>query len=151
MKISRGPARMSMFNHIADPSNGSNSSHPYRYEIKHISYPDRMFASAPPMSPRSFAETPFTWVADSTAFAEMLNKLRSAREIAIDLEYHSYRTFGGFVCLMQLSTREEDWVVDTLAVRDEMEALNEVFTDSQIVKVRAASNVIPIPHSSFTS
>lgn len=114
---------------------GPSALHPYRYEIKHITYPDRMFASAPPMSPRSFAETPFTWVADSTAFSAMLNKLRSAQEIAIDLEYHSYRTFGGFVCLMQLSTREEDWVVDTLAVRDEMEALNEVFTDSQIVKV----------------
>ena len=62
--------------------------------------------------------------------------LRGASEIAVDLEYHSYRTFGGFVCLMQLSTRDGDWVVDTLAVREDMEALNEVFTDPKIVKVR---------------
>lgn len=39
------------------------------------------------------------------------------------------------MCLMQLSTREEDFVVDTLAVREEMEELNEVFTDPKIVKV----------------
>ena len=65
----------------------------------------------------------------------MLDKLRGASEIAVDLEYHSYRTFGGFVCLMQISTREEDFVVDTLALRDEMEELNEVFTDPNVVKV----------------
>ena len=65
----------------------------------------------------------------------MLEKLRGAAEIAVDLEHHSYRTFGGFVCLMQLSTRDEDFVVDPLAVRDEMEELNEVFTDPNIIKV----------------
>ena len=98
-----------------------------------------MFRSAEPIPPKSFEETPFTWVADAAAFAAMLEKLRNAREIAIDLEYHSYRSFYGFVCLMQLSTRDEDWVVDTLAVRDELEELNEVFTDPKIVKVRVSS------------
>ncbi|CCM05603.1 uncharacterized protein FIBRA_07831 [Fibroporia radiculosa] len=112
-----------------------NVLHPYRYEIKHISYPSRMFTQSPPISPRSFADTPFTWVNDSAAFTNMLDKLRSAREIAVDLEHHSYRTYSGFVCLMQISTRDEDWVVDALAVRDEMEALNEVLTDPAIVKV----------------
>ena len=64
-----------------------------------------------------------------------LEKLRGASEIAIDLEYHNYRTFGGFVCLMQISTREEDFIVDTLAIREELEELNEVFTNPNIVKV----------------
>ena len=36
---------------------------------------------------------------------------------------------------MQISTRKEDFIVDTLALRDEMEELNEVFTDPKIVKV----------------
>ena len=67
----------------------------------------------------------------------MLGKLKNAREIAIDLEHHSFRTYSGFVCLMQISTREEDWVVDTLELREEMEELNEVFTDPNIIKVRA--------------
>lgn len=97
-----------------------------------------MFASAPPVAPQSFDATPFTWVSTPAAFDKMLEKLRSAREIAIDLEHHSYRTFAGFVCLMQISTRGEDWVVDTLALREELEALNEVFTDPTIVKVCAS-------------
>lgn len=112
-----------------------HSNHPYRYEIRHTPYPSHMFASAPPVAPRSFEATPFTWVSTPAEFDAMLEKLRGAREIAIDLEHHSYRTFAGFVCLMQISTREEDWVVDTLALRDELEALNEVFTDPKIVKV----------------
>ncbi|KAI0739418.1 hypothetical protein C8Q80DRAFT_1198600 [Daedaleopsis nitida] len=113
----------------------STSLHTYRYEIKHMSYPPRMFLSAPPVPPKSFEETPFTWISTPEDFAKLLDKLQVATEIAIDLEHHNYRTFGGFVCLMQISTREEDFVVDTLALRQELEELNEVFTNPNIVKV----------------
>ena len=94
-----------------------------------------MFHYAEPVQPRSFEETPFKWVATSEDLAELLVWLRDAKEIAIDLEYHSYRSYYGFVCLMQISTRKGDWIIDTLALRDELEELNEVFTDPQIVKV----------------
>jgi len=33
----------------------------------------------------------------------------------VDLENHSFRSFEGFLCLMQLSTRTHDFVIDTLA------------------------------------
>lgn len=36
---------------------------------------------------------------------------------------------------MQISSSEEDWIVDPFELRDEMEDLNEVFTDPKIVKV----------------
>lgn len=98
-----------------------------------------MFASAEPVPPKSFDDTPFSWVTTPEEFAIMLEKLRGAKEIAIDLEYHSYRSFYGFVCLMQISTRREDWVVDTLQLRDELEELNEVFTDPNVVKVRPST------------
>jgi exosome complex exonuclease RRP6 len=67
----------------------------------------------------------------------MLSKLEKAKEVAIDLEHHNYRTYWGITCLMQISTREEDWVVDVLEpeVRDSMASLNSVFTDPNIVKV----------------
>jgi len=66
----------------------------------------------------------------------MLDTLRTATEIAIDLEHHSYRSYRGFLCLMQISDRQNDWLVDLLAVRAEVEQLNEVFTNPEIVKVR---------------
>jgi len=36
---------------------------------------------------------------------------------------------------MQISTREEDFIIDALALREELEDLNEIFVDPTIVKV----------------
>lgn len=94
-----------------------------------------MFTYADPIPVKSFEETPFKYVETPADLSSMLEELRTAKEIAVDLEYHSYRSFAGFVCLMQISTRNSDWVVDTLALREELEELNEVFTDPSIVKV----------------
>lgn len=51
-------------------------------------------------------------------------------------QHHSYRSFLGLTCLMQISTREEDFIIDTLELRSELYILNEVFTDPSVVKVR---------------
>lgn len=66
----------------------------------------------------------------------MLQELKSATEIAIDLEHHDARSYIGLVSLMQISTREKDWIVDTLKPwRQDLQVLNEVLTDPKIVKV----------------
>ena len=82
-------------------------------------------------------EAPLTWVSTRAQLTALIDKLRESREIAIDLEYHSYRAYRGFVCLMQISTREEDWIVDPFELRDDLEDLNEVFTNPSIVKARS--------------
>lgn len=67
---------------------------------------------------------------------EMLAELRTAKEIAIDLEHHDARSYIGLVSLMQISTRKKDWIVDTLKPwRQDLQVLNEVFTDPKILKV----------------
>ncbi|KAJ7265982.1 hypothetical protein B0H12DRAFT_179215 [Mycena haematopus] len=112
-------------------------NHPYRYEIMHISYPPRMFVTQEPIQPTPLESTSATWVATPDALDSMLDELRRAPEIAIDLEHNNYRSYAGIVCLMQISTRTQDWIVDTLALRAELAtgALNEVFTDPKIIKV----------------
>lgn len=70
----------------------------------------------------------------------MLGKLRQVKEIAVDLEHHRHRSFNGFVCLMQISTRREDFIVDTLILREELEELNEVFTNPDVIKVTLLLN-----------
>jgi exosome complex exonuclease RRP6 len=66
----------------------------------------------------------------------MLQELKAAKEIAVDLEHHDLHTYTGIVCLMQISTREKDWIVDTLKPwREKLQVLNEVFTDPKILKV----------------
>ena len=67
---------------------------------------------------------------------EMLEELKTATEIAVDLEHHDARSFVGLVSLMQISTREKDWIVDTLKPwRQKLQVLNEVFADPKITKV----------------
>jgi len=68
----------------------------------------------------------------------MLDSLKKATEIAVDLEHHDYRSYYGFVCLMQISTRERDWIIDTLELREELSALNEVFTNPSIIKATSS-------------
>lgn len=66
----------------------------------------------------------------------MLAELKTAKEIAIDLEHHDNRSYIGLVSLMQISTRNKDWIVDTLKPwRRRLECLNEVFADPAILKV----------------
>ncbi|KAK2465781.1 hypothetical protein APHAL10511_002325 [Amanita phalloides] len=125
-------------------SESSIQTHPYRYEIAHFIPPARMFVRHTPTPPSSMSGTSFAWVSTPQEFQSMLSKLRQASEIAVDLEHNSYRSYAGFVCLMQLSTRQEDWIVDALALREELTELNEVFTDPEIVKVfHGAESDIP--------
>ncbi len=74
----------------------------------------------------------------------MLSELKDAKEIAIDLEHHDKHSYIGLVSLMQISTRDKDWIVDTLKPwRAELQMLNEVFADPSIVKVgHQASEVL---------
>ena len=66
----------------------------------------------------------------------MLEELKLAREIAVDVEHHDEHSYIGLVSLMQISTRDKDWLVDTLKPwRENVQVLNEVFTDPNILKV----------------
>ncbi|KAG8929045.1 exosome nuclease subunit [Tulasnella sp. 417] len=113
----------------------TSEPHPYRYEIANLEYPPTLFERTNPRPVNSFEDTPFTWIDTPAGLSAMLEKLKVASDIAVDLEHHDYRSFHGFVCLMQISTRDEDFIVDTLSIRDELVVLNEVFADPNIVKV----------------
>lgn len=118
------------------------SAHPYYYELTHPTFPTHLFCPAPTtILPSSLTGTDVSkhvYVSTSSALLSMTTKLKAAREIAVDLEHHSYRTYRGFLCLMQISTREEDFIIDLLvpSVRDSISnTLGEIFADPQIIKV----------------
>lgn len=102
----------------------------------HSTYPPHVFnTEGEPIQPIPLDNNDLIWVDNMPSFNSMLNDLKQATEIAVDLEHHDYRSYHGFVCLMQISTRKQDWIVDTLELREELIALNQVFTDPKIVKV----------------
>ena len=95
-----------------------------------------MYTQHEPISARPFEGTTATYVDTLQGVHEMLAELKEAKEIAVDLEHHEVRSYIGIVSLMQISTRDRDWIVDTLKPwREELQVLNEVFADPEIVKV----------------
>jgi ribonuclease D len=59
------------------------------------------------------------------------------------VEYNHFRSFQGLTCLMQISTRTEDFIVDTLKLRKYLgERLREAFQDPTKKKVLLALSVI---------
>ncbi|KAG0200226.1 exosome nuclease subunit [Mortierella sp. GBA30] len=109
--------------------------HPYEYEITHLEYPQHMFEQRPEQLYLPFDSTTAIWVETEEQLKDMCRSLEMQREIAIDLEHHNYRSFQGFVSLMQISTRDQDYVIDTLELRGSLHLLNHSFTDPNIVKV----------------
>ncbi|KAK9155705.1 hypothetical protein Sjap_003185 [Stephania japonica] len=77
----------------------------------------------------------FVWVETEEQLKELEEVLRKKRVFAVDTEQHSLRSFLGFTALMQISTQEEDYLVDTIALHDVMGLLRHVFADPGICKV----------------
>ncbi|GBM57592.1 Exosome component 10 [Araneus ventricosus] len=109
--------------------------HPYEWEIEKFQPQEELFEEVEPVLPKPLDETPLVIVKTEEQLKKMCDELSKVNEIAVDLEHHSYRSFQGFTCLMQISTRETDYIVDALELRSEMYILNEVFTNPKIVKV----------------
>ncbi|NWI12298.1 EXOSX protein, partial [Crypturellus soui] len=110
-------------------------AHPYQYELEHFSPPDGVLKKPELQMYRPIEETPCHFISTLDKLVELNEKLMNCKEFAVDLEHHSYRSFLGLTCLMQISTRTEDFIIDTLELRSDMNILNETFTDPAIVKV----------------
>lgn len=122
----------------ANSKSNGNTRHPFEEEI---------LAATSAMSERQFHlnettvfkpmdQTPFTFITTEEQLFDAVERIKTASELAVDLENHSVRSFQGFTCLMQLSTRREDFVIDLLALRGSIQrALSPIFTDASTVKV----------------
>ncbi|XP_045913415.1 exosome component 10 [Micropterus dolomieu] len=110
-------------------------AHPYQYELDHLTIPEMLLSKPEPQMYKPMAETNLSFIDALEDLVALNEKLCKLSEFAVDLEHHSYRSFLGLTCLMQISTREEDFIIDTLELRNEMYVLNEAFTDPSIVKV----------------
>uniref|UniRef100_A0A672QIN9 Exosome complex component 10 n=1 Tax=Sinocyclocheilus grahami TaxID=75366 RepID=A0A672QIN9_SINGR len=110
-------------------------SHPYQYELDHVVMPESLKCKPEVQMYKPLAESTCQFINTLDDLVALNEKLAKVSEFAVDLEHHSYRSFLGITCLMQISTREEDFLIDTLELRSEMYILNETFTDPAIVKV----------------
>ncbi|XP_068650253.1 protein RRP6-like 2 [Aristolochia californica] len=117
----------------------SEDSSRFIHPLENISesdFVDRDTKGAEPVKPLPLESTPFKLVEEVKDLKELAIKLSGAKEFAVDLEHNQYRSFQGLTCLMQISTRTEDFVLDTLKLRVHVGPyLREVFKDPHKRKV----------------
>lgn len=140
-----GTVRQGMYCAEGDPRDN-----PYFYEIFNSKPPAFIYQPPseaemqppPPLDeavPAGVSGVPFTWIDTREGIQDLSSHLQESRvkEIAIDLEAHAYRSYQGIACLMQLSTRWGDYIIDLLSdeVRQSIEVLNNALTDPAKIKI----------------
>jgi exosome complex exonuclease RRP6 len=110
-------------------------AHPYEHEIESYSYAPEQLGECREILYSPMSEVSCKWIDSLTELENLSKLLETVKEFAVDLEAHNMRSYQGFVCLMQISTRNEDFLIDAIALREHMHILNSSFTNPLIVKV----------------
>lgn len=121
--------------YLEEGENGEHFNHPYGFELNKFETPECQLKKIVPVKYKSLEDTQLVFISTLFDLKIILEDLKNYNEIAIDLEHHSYRSFLGITCLMQISTVDTDYLIDTLALRSELHQLNEIFTKPTILKV----------------
>lgn len=145
------------------PATVRNSLHPYALEIhglcvhnnlKHAETKEKVddaFAAVQKQIHYKLSDAaPLVWVRTTQQLEKMIEDLRDEDCIAIDVEHHHTRSYRGFVCLIQISSRTQDYMLDPiwngstsdasecnslLEFRQNLSQLNEITANPRIVKV----------------
>ncbi|CAL1356639.1 unnamed protein product [Linum trigynum] len=121
-------------------ADGSRFVHPLE-KLSFLDFVDKDAGSIEPLVPPAVESTPFKLVKDVKDLKELAAKLRAVNEFAVDLEHNQYRSFQGLTCLMQISTRTEDFILDTLKLRIHVGPhLREIFKDPTKKKILHGAN-----------
>ena len=77
---------------------------------------------------------PAVYIATDSALATLAQDLAKEKLLAVDTESNSLHAYVGRVCLIQLSTRTQDYIIDPLAIKD-MQPLGPLLRDPAIEKI----------------
>ncbi|KAL7185795.1 hypothetical protein ACSBR2_027706 [Camellia fascicularis] len=126
----------SPFKHLNHNKENLSSEHPYKAEIEALLKSDRVeFEFVDDGNVDLELSDLYVWIEKESQLQELVDVLSKERVFAVDTEQHSLRSFLGFTALIQISTRREDFLVDTIALHDVMGILRPVFANPAICKV----------------
>ena len=109
-----------------------NSLEEKNKKIQELKYKDFSFFIT---SFKQEKDTKLLFIDIKELFDEFINELSKYDEIAVDLEHHSKESYLGITCLIQISTRDTDYILDAIKLRSCLNKLNIVFTNPNILKV----------------
>ena len=69
------------------------------------------------------------------ALDEALAAWAECPAIGVDTEANSFFAYHERMCLLQVSTDEQDWIVDPLALEEDLGRIKPLFEDPEVVKI----------------
>ncbi|OZC07173.1 hypothetical protein X798_05809 [Onchocerca flexuosa] len=111
------------------------SLHPYQKELSHFKIPERQLIVGMTEPLKTLSDTELIYIDTTEKLKTLRDILNKQQEFSVDLEHNAQRSFLGLTCLMQISTRQTDYIIDPFPLWNDMHILNEPFTDPNILKV----------------
>ena len=110
-------------------------SQPYIYEMERDQPLASQLTITVPVKPSKIEDTSLVQVDTVEGLRAMVEELSQEEIIGVDVEHHNYRTYLGLTCLIQISTKTKDYLVDPFPLWSELPLLNEITANPRIVKV----------------
>ncbi|QRN83034.1 ribonuclease D [Chloroflexota bacterium] len=82
----------------------------------------------------SLQNTELVWVDQQNTLRDIAQEIAQSDILAVDTESNSLYAYQEQVCLVQFSTRDKDYLIDTLALED-LSVLGPIFNSDKILKV----------------
>ena len=134
------PFRPMLFSADGVLKRGEPHVHPFQDLISTFKFPEQQLQPSGDHPYMPLGECPLRLVDDDDTLEELASILDAEAEFAVDLEHHDYHSYQGITCLMQISTRQEDFIIDVLRLRSKLHRLNSSFLNPKILKVFHGAN-----------
>lgn len=79
--------------------------------------------------------SPVIWVDNARALDAALERWRRAPALGVDTEANSFHAYRERLCLLQISDGQDDYLVDPIALGDELRRLAPLFADPSVAKI----------------
>lgn len=112
-------------------------SNPYHYEIEQckMNYGFLLKVFSNPVLGVNLDSRNFHFIECYDDLLKVVNKLSSVTHFSFDVHNHSFRSYMGFTCFIEISFDAGDFLIDALRLREHLHLLNRLFTNSNILKV----------------
>lgn len=110
-------------------------SHPYDIELRRLMYPEWQLADPNLNEITDPVDLSYEYIDTIESLQMVLVDIQESKEIAVAVQNHSYRSFQGFICILQIATRDKVYIIDAIALRSKICLLAPVFANPFIVKV----------------
>jgi len=75
----------------------------------------------------------FSFVDSEEKISSVVKELKNSREIAVDIEGNSLYGYGAKICLVQISTRNQNFIIDPMRIK--ISFLKDIFSNPKIEKI----------------